>query len=159
MIAGAWRWWTRWVTSQCWSQMSSPEWLRVETAPPRPQRTQVRETFTWPTTPISRFRQQSRNNERGESGGGEMKGKKRREGKEKGGKNRGREKVKMCHVWKPKVKNKIKLISRLDGGKIQQHIEVKAGHKERGNHTMLTRRWRRGGWVENALVWRMIWEK
>lgn len=74
---------------------------------------QAREQERW-----ERIKGREREGEENKGRGGGNEGKQR--GKiEKGGENRGRDKVKMCQVWKPKVKKKRKkkLISCIEGGK------------------------------------------
>lgn len=89
-------------------------------------------------------------------------GGKRRETKRKKregwGKQRKRESenVSGLKIKSEKKEKKKKLIFHIKGEKkkIQQHIKAKAGHRGE-NYTMLTRWWLSGGWVGNALDWKM----
>lgn len=66
---------------KCMSQMNSPEWLRTER-----KCTQVgTKMFTWPTTRMSRTRQESRNIERGDRERETERGKKNKGIEERGG--------------------------------------------------------------------------
>lgn len=146
-------------------------WVAVggdSTTQTTPKCTQVgTKMFTWSTTPMSRTRQESRNIERergdkerrgkdNKGRGGEMKRNKEGEKKRRAGKTEEERKWKCVRSENQKWKKKDEETDFLywKRGKNSNTSKQKHSTKEE-NYTMSTRWWLSGGWVENALVWRM----
>lgn len=170
MRAGEQWWGTWWVIPKCMLQMSSPEWLWVGTAQPRPHQNAHRSGRKCSRGPPHQCPGPGKRagtlrekegikreggkiiKEEGEKWNGTKRGRKR-EGR---GKQRKRESENVSGLKTKSGKKKTKkLISCIEKGEKNSNTSKQKHSTKEENYTMSTRWWLSGGWVENALVWRM----